>query len=260
MKLLWSLCVSVSIISNAILIGVSISFPNSPPIQLSCKFFWYVQISFLWIDFAITSYRTRSIPPIILILSLLSSIPIDSFRVLSLLLILPKIFITRISQRVYSIWLESLPGMLWGVLIITCSLWVMAIVYTEFFSSSTAWIFIKPSDSNFFDVSKYFGSNIQSFLTMLQIITMDHWMTSIARPLLSQYPIMLLFPLSLLFVFTYGLLNVMIGLVVRCSILLSDNSQSASSNNGDDQFAQVVQRLLVRRKISQIIFKLKKIS
>ena len=256
-----SLLVPLAVISNAIMIGISVSIPEAPLVNLLSPIIWLTQLGLIWTNCAVTIYRTRTIPLPTLILSILSSIPIDSCRITCLMLVMPKFFITRISRRVYTIWLETLPGMLWGILIITCSLWVMAIIYTDFFSSSTAWIFEKSSAENFFDVPKYFGSNVRSFHTMLQIITMDHWMSSIARPLISQYPIMLLFPLSLLFVFTYGLLNVMIGLVVRCSILLSDDRQSLKTSVCGDQYTddRVVQRLLVRRKIGQIISRLKSI-
>ena len=256
MNRLFGFLVSIVIIANAAMIGIRVSFSYEPQIEKISTYLWYSQIAVIWVHVVWIWKKSRSFPVIRLLIVALSSIPIDTFRVLSLSLILPEISFTPRSQRVWVIWKESFSAIAWAMLIITCSLWVMAIVYTDFFSNSTAWIFVKKTDPKFFNVEKYFGSNIASFLTMLQIITMDHWMSSIARPLITVYPIMLVFPLSLLFVFTYGLLNVLVGLVVRCSIL---SNESHSSSTSPDSSSSLIQRLLVRRKIAQIIHQLKQI-
>merc|ERR1719171_2975420 len=75
----------------------------------------------------------------------------------------------------------------------------------------------KPSDYNClsFDQYRFFGSTIRTMLTLFQIFTLDGW-SSVVRPVVEQgMPMML--PVFILFIFltTFGLLNLLIGVIVE---------------------------------------------
>lgn len=263
--------VAFLIVAHACLLGLKISSTSNGGGDddyyfnpLFYTIFWLVQISVIWMR---TIYNcwwnfkdSKRIRIFSILIASLASIPIDSFRVLSLSLALPLISITSRSKKVLTIFQESVPVVFWGFFMVTTSLWVLAIIYTNFLSSSTAWIFVKSTSPSYFDLDKFFGSNIASFLTMLQIMTMDHWIATIAKPLMATYPVMLVFLLSLLFIFTYGFLNVLIGLIVRCTILseqpLSFDQQNTSHDDPipSDQF----HRLIIRQEISNLIVQIRK--
>lgn len=77
-------------------------------------------------------------------------------------------------------------------------------------------VFPNQTSANFtaFDTKEYFGSLAKSSLTLFQVMTFDHWMTSVVRPLLKADRT---FEVFMLIVFqalaAYGILNIVLGVV-----------------------------------------------
>merc|ERR1719247_707451 len=67
----------------------------------------------------------------------------------------------------------------------------------------------------YFDRRRFFGSCLRSMLTLFQIITLDNW-TLIVRPIVEgPQPYMLYFFIPMIFVGTFGLLNLLIAVLVE---------------------------------------------
>lgn len=109
----------------------------------------------------------------------------------------------------------SLTG--WVFLITVTYAWVFVLIFTLLldFKSTSTWLFLKPGEPGFFENAKYFGPATQSLVSFIQVITGDHYMSHIVRPLVDVYPPIILFFLSVKIVGTFGLLFGALGLCLR---------------------------------------------
>ncbi len=76
--------------------------------------------------------------------------------------------------------------------------------------------------------SEHFRSIPQSMLSLWQIATLDSWADTIVRPIIADSPFMIIFFLAFIFCVTYGIFNVILGIVVETTIQ-SSHSQSEKS-------------------------------
>lgn len=65
------------------------------------------------------------------------------------------------------------------------------------------------------DHEVYFSSVPRSMFTLFQVITLDQWNDSVARHVIRNQPGMILFFLALIGIATFGLLNIIVGVVVE---------------------------------------------
>merc|ERR1719436_1320931 len=65
------------------------------------------------------------------------------------------------------------------------------------------------------DHEVYFSTVFRSVFTLLQVITLDQWSDSVARHVIRNQPVMLVFFIALLCIVTFGLLNIIVGVVVE---------------------------------------------
>lgn len=66
--------------------------------------------------------------------------------------------------------------------------------------------------------SPYFSTIPESMVSLWQIATLDNWAEAIVRPITEQSPLLLLLFLPFIFVTTYGLFNVILGIVVEATV------------------------------------------
>ena len=66
--------------------------------------------------------------------------------------------------------------------------------------------------------SPYFGTILESMLTLWQLASLDNWAEGIVRPAVAESPVLILFFLPFIFMTTYGLFNVILGIVVEKTI------------------------------------------
>merc|ERR550514_2468603 len=75
---------------------------------------------------------------------------------------------------------------------------------------------------------RYFGSIMRSMTTLFQIFTLDNW-NVIVRPIAETHqPLMLLFFSSFIFLTTFGLLNLLVGVIV-------DHTVNAAKENEEER-------------------------
>lgn len=85
-----------------------------------------------------------------------------------------------------------------------------------------------------------FGSVLRSMLTLMQIVTLDNW-SGVVRPILETHqPWMFIFFLGFIMITTYGLLNLLVGLVVSNACALRRENDSESKNLSQSDTKQIV--------------------
>jgi hypothetical protein len=148
---------------------------------------------------------------------------------------------------------------MWVMLVVISASWILVLVVNMCFNfgKSQTWIFVKPwehvHDFQFFDIEKYFGSNVSSLLTILQILTMDHYMSHIVRPIINVYPQLAILFGSLLVIGSFGILNVGAGLIVRESMELRKKIYHRDKNCMDES-------ILVQLKIQALVNRIKRLE
>jgi hypothetical protein len=144
----------------------------------------------------------------------------------------------------------------WVMLVTLGFAWmVVLILLIPFdFKSTNTWLFVKPWEAGWFDVEKYFGSSISTLLSIVQVITMDHYMSHIVRPIINVYPQLFLFFLSIQVVGTFGLVYVSVGLAVREFMIIK------SELRGQETIDQSRKPRLVQLKIQGLVNRLARIE
>jgi voltage-gated sodium channel len=92
--------------------------------------------------------------------------------------------------------------------------------------------------------AEYFGTVPRSGWTLFQVLTLDHWMEHVVRPISSQYPIVAFFVFVFALITTYGMLNVVVGVLVQNTVELAQNREMRASR-------------LIEGEQKKLIFKLK---
>lgn len=87
-------------------------------------------------------------------------------------------------------------------------------VYNQYFRE-TGW-----------DHESYFATVPRSLFTLFQMVTLDQWAESIARHVVKNQPAMLFFFVILISVVTFGLLNIIVGVVVENALSTAAKDQS----------------------------------
>jgi len=113
----------------------------------------------------------------------------------------------------------------WTVLVLCMILWISAIVMTDqvvkqggqadpalYDYSASAWS-LKP-----WTVHDYWGSVPRSFLSLFQVVTLDHWCSTLVRPLVARYPAFLILFIPFLMITVLSLLNVIVAVIVESTL------------------------------------------
>ena len=141
----------------------------------------------------------------------------------------------------------------WVLLVTLSFAWITVLLVTVLFDlkSTSTWLFLKPSDPDWFDISRFFGSTVRSLISVMQVITGDHYMSLLVRPLTIQYPPLILLFLSVQLVGTFGLLFVAVGLAVgEHAKILSERHK-----NGNER-----QTLYVQLRVQSLVNRLRRID
>merc|ERR1719199_112628 len=87
---------------------------------------------------------------------------------------------------------------------------------------SKAWMFVDRASAapfEYFNVDLYFGSVLKSCFSLFQMVTMDEWASKILRPVCWVYPMMMMFFFAFVFMTAYGLMNIVVGVIVRDALV-----------------------------------------
>lgn len=125
--------------------------------------------------------------------------PLSVLRALRILRVLRLITIVPALKRVVGALLGAIPGMASIVGLLSLIFYVGAVMSTKLFGEA---------------FPHYFGSVVESFFTLFQVMTLDSWFTGVVRPVMEVYPYAWLFFIPFVLVTSFTALNLFIGVVV----------------------------------------------
>ncbi len=152
---------------------------------------------------------------IIVLVSILPSVPyfalcrvfrvFRSFRMLRTVRSLRAIKVLKLVNNfenlrvIFKAILNALPSILWTGCLLVVFMYAYAIIGTYIFS---------------YDYPELFGNLGKSFITLLQIMTFDSWVSNVTRPIVLAHPLTWIYFVSYAFLAALVIMNVIIGIVV----------------------------------------------
>lgn len=125
------------------------------------------------------------------------------FRALRILRVFRLFSVVPQMRRVLTALLNSIPGMLSVVGILTLIFYVCAVLATTLFGHHQ-----DPQ------LQEWFGTVSASLYTLFQIMTLESWSMGIVRPTMEIYPLSWIFFLPFIIVTSFAVLNLFIGIIV----------------------------------------------
>lgn len=138
---------------------------------------------------------------------------------------------------------QSVKTLGWVVMMMSVFLYVCAIfttlvighedaIYDPYFETSKGW-----------DHEEYFGSVPRSMFTLFQVLTLDRWAEDVARHVIAKQPAMLPFFLCFVGLMSYGLLNIIVGVIVENTLATAKTDMDKVKKKQERQRIQVLSHL-----------------
>ncbi|CEM04539.1 unnamed protein product [Vitrella brassicaformis CCMP3155] len=270
-KAFFNLGIGVVIMLNAAYIGIEVDLgkPSSTPIK--DRIGWYLVENVFTITFTaemiLRLYYTRFryftdmwnlLDCALVFLGLVDTYVLTfigqggKLRALSILRIarmLRLVRLVRLLRMFRELWLivfgliQSLKTLGWVALLLLLILYVMAIFITIMVGKEPQFLY---DDKEEFDRDELFGTVPRSMYTLFQVITLESWSQDIARPIIKRQPAMVIFFILFLVVTTFGLLNIVVGVIV-------ENTLATARNNEDKEKKQMeLERMRVLKHLRDI--------
>jgi voltage-gated sodium channel len=93
------------------------------------------------------------------------------------------------------------------------------------------------------DYQDYFGSVGKSMFTLFQIVTLDDWSNGVARHVMSNQPAMCVFFLLFILLTSYGLMNIITGIIVERTLSAAKQNQQRFQRTQEKERARVLNHL-----------------
>ncbi|CAE6936414.1 SCN10A [Symbiodinium natans] len=171
---------------------------------------------------------------------------IGVLRIVRVLRILRLLRLIRLMRLFKNLWLiivgfrESLSTLFWVLMLLSVVVYVFAIFLRLTLSCS-------EQHPRWLECDDYFGSMPKAMYTLFQIITLESWSQEFARPIVKQQPIFFLFFMFFLFLTTFGILNIIVGVIV-------ENTLNAAKQNMELQERRLQRQLRQELESIRILF------
>ncbi|CAE7372853.1 Catsper1 [Symbiodinium natans] len=164
------------------------------------------------------------------------------FRMLRLMRLLRLVKLVQVLRRFRNLWLlvqgfaESVTTLNW-VFLMLC-----LIMYTFAVCLRLA-VDCKGVFADWSDCEAFFGTIPRTMYTLVQVVTLESWNMTVGRPLVDRQP--LLFPVLLLYIFltTFGLLNIIVGVIVENTLNIASSDQDLQDRRMQRQLLQELEFL-----------------
>jgi len=93
------------------------------------------------------------------------------------------------------------------------------------------------------DHEEYFGTVPRSMYTLFQVLTLENWADGVARHVLSKMPGMVIFFVLFLMFTTFGLMNLVVGVIVENTLSASRNNEEKIKKMQEKERTRVLQHL-----------------
>ncbi|CAE7591547.1 Scn10a [Symbiodinium pilosum] len=167
-------------------------------------------------------------------------------RIVRVLRILRLLRLIRLMRLFKNLWLiivgfrESLSTLFWVLMLLSVVVYVFAIFLRLTLSCPEQF-------QHWIECDDYFGTMPKSMYTLFQIITLESWSQEFARPIVKQQPMFFLFFMFFLFLTTFGILNIIVGVIV-------ENTLNAAKQNMELQERRLQRQLRQELESIRILF------
>ena len=163
-------------------------------------------------------------------------------RIVRILRMLRLLRLIRLMKLFKNLWLiivgfrESLSTLFWVLMLLTVVIYVFAIFLRYTLNCLDAF---KDWD----DCGEYFGSMPAAMYTLFQVITLESWSQVFARPILKVQPAFFIVFLLFLFLTTFGILNIIVGVIVENTLNAAKQNQELQERRLQRQLRQELESI-----------------
>jgi voltage-gated sodium channel len=149
----------------------------------------------------------------------------SSLKLIRMLRLVRLVRLVRFFKELYLVVVglaSTMKTLFWVSLLLGAILWTNSILLAMILGKSQAWMFVDRASAlpfEYFNVDVYFGSVLKSCFTLFQMVTLDEWASKILRPVCNVYPMMAMFFFAFVFMSSYGLMNIVVGVIVRDALV-----------------------------------------
>merc|ERR1719353_2258374 len=149
----------------------------------------------------------------------------SSLKLVRMLRLVRLIRLVRFFKELYLVVVglaSTMKTLFWVSLLLGSILWTNSILLAMILGGSKAWMFVDRASAapfEYFNVDLYFGTVLKSCFTLFQMVTLDEWASKIMRPVCGVYPLMMMFFFAFVFMTSYGLMNIVVGVIVRDALV-----------------------------------------
>lgn len=145
-------------------------------------------------------------------------------RVLRVARVMRLIKVLRVFQELWLLvhgLISAISVLVWVMVLLVMILYVGALVVTNMVGKEC-----DEGDTfdHFVDCYVMYGTMPRSMYTLFQVMTLESWSMAVARPVLEEKPYMIIFFVGFLYLTTFGLMNIVMGVIVEQTL------KSASEN------------------------------
>lgn len=186
------------------------------------------------------------------ILSLIIQSKEGNLRALSTLRVIRMMRLARLIRLLRSfkeLWLivngliESMKTLFWVSLLLVLVLYVCGIFLTMHVGKNDLIYMEYKKLSGGWDYQVYFGTVPASMYTLFQMVTLENWADGVARHVVSNQPMMALFFLVFLLLTTFGLLNLVVGVIVENTLTAAANNEEKIKRQQEKDRARTLEYL-----------------
>ncbi|CAJ1438420.1 unnamed protein product [Effrenium voratum] len=167
---------------------------------------------------------------------------LGSLRMVRVLRILRLLRLIRLVKLFKNLWLiivgfrESLSTLFWVLMLLSVVIYVFAIFlrYT---------LNCQDQFRDWADCSEYFGSMPAAMYSLFQVITLESWSQVFARPILRVQPGFFVVFLLFLFLTTFGILNIIVGVIVENTLNAAKQNQELQERRMQRQLRQELESI-----------------
>ena len=139
--------------------------------------------------------------------------------------------------------MESMKTLMWVSMLLMLFLYVCGIFVTMTIGQNVLMYGQYYNDSGGWNHAEYFGTVTKSMYTLFQVMTLESWAEGIARHVISQQPEMMLFFILFLMFTTFGLLNLVIGVIVENTLAAARNNEEKIRKQQERERSRVLGHL-----------------
>jgi len=248
-KVWFNLSIGAIIVVNTLMIGIDVDYAPRTGV-LSEKLAWFlIDVSFTllfvgemaakqyfyrWAYFKTNANRFDFLLVLFAVIdNLLSLMEVDAgigkMRMLRMIRLIRLVRLVRLIRMFKGLWLvvsgliQSLRTILWVSVLLLVLCYVCGILATLSIGRNAAYEGYEKISGGW-DHRKYFGTLPRSMVTMFQIVTLENWCDPIVRHVLTNQPAMAIFFLIFIFLTTFGLLNLVVGIIVENTLSVARNN------------------------------------